>query len=306
MGLDVKAIRSLMLGDCNHYASPYMRGVAQAMRLLGHEHTEISIRSPAKVIEQRIRLWRPSLIWTHMLLWPPSGSPPVAELVSIVDRAAKGGARVIIHDGDAKQRTRYPLDISRWCSLALVNHGYDRSAWKVPTLHWPYFAQAQKAIANVDDGFRCDLFFAGTLGGGIYAARTALLDAVRARGVKLQTPPPGENTIDNTPEIAASADAVLGFGRPEIPGWCDTRVFAYPGAGGILLHDDVQGYLEPWVHFVPYESGSADSIVDALDRLRAKSLAERMFLRTRAFSHVQQHHSSISRVKQVLARLEAA
>jgi hypothetical protein len=90
-------IRSLMLGDCDHYASPYMRGVAQAMKLLGHHHAEVSIRLPLRTIEQRVRLWKPDIIWTHMLLWPPPGSPPVERLTEIVAMAAKRGARVVIH-----------------------------------------------------------------------------------------------------------------------------------------------------------------------------------------------------------------
>jgi hypothetical protein len=299
-------MRSLTLGDCAHYASPYMRGVAQAMKILGHPHAEVSIRLPAKTIEQRIRMWRPKVIWTHMLMWAPHGSPPVERLIEIVAGAAKRGARVLIHDGDAREATRYPRDISAWCSLALVNHAYDRSAWKVPTLHWPYFAPVQKEIARPVAELRCELFFAGMLGAGLYAKRTALLEEVRARGVKLRTPVAGDNTIDRTAEIAASADAVLGFGRPEIPGWVDTRVWQYPGAGGILVHDDAQGHLEPWVHFVPYASGNADSIVDALARLHSLSATERMAMRLRAHAHVQQHHSSVARVRQVLRRLEAA
>lgn len=295
-----------MLGDCAHYASPYMRGVAQAMKLLGHDHAEVSIRLPVKTIEQRVRLWKPRVLWTHMLMWPPKGSPAIAQLIAIVTAAAKAGARVVIHDGDARAATRYPHDISAWCALALVNHGYDRSAWGVPTLHWPYFAPVQQQIARPIPELRCGLFFAGMVGAGLYAARSALLEAVRARGVDLRQPRAGENTIDRTAEIAASADAVLGFGRPEIPGWTDTRVFQYPGAGGILVHDDVQGHLEPWVHFVPYASGDADSIVDALARLRLMRDTDRMALRLRAFKHVQEHHSSVARVKQVLRRLEAS
>jgi hypothetical protein len=302
----VKPIRSLMLGDCAHYASPYMRGVAQAMKILGHQHAEISIRLPARTIEQRIRLWKPTLIWTHMLMWPPPGSPPVSALIDIVTGASKRGARVVIHDGDARAATRYPQDISGWCSLALVNHEYDRSAWRTPTLHWPYFAPVQKEIARPVPALRCELFFAGMLGGGLYAKRSALVEEIRARGVRLTTPAPGDNTIDRTAEIAASADAVLGFGRPEIPGWVDTRVWQYPGAGGILVHDDVRGFLEPWVHFVPYVSGDASSVVESLMRLRALRDTERMAMRLRALAHVQENHSSVARVKQVLRRLEAA
>jgi len=300
-------MRSLMLGDCDRYVSPYMRGVKQAMRLLGHQHEEISIRSPAKVIEQRIRLWQPQIVWTHMLLWPPTGSPPVAELVAIVERAEKRGAAVVIHDGDAKQSTRYPHDIGDWCSLALVNHAYDRSAWGVPTLRWPYFAMAQSEIAAPVDALRCELFFAGTIGAEpVYAARSALLDALRTAGAQLRMPKPGDNTLDRTAEIAASAEAVLGFGRPMIPGWVDTRVFQYPGAGAVLLHDDVQGYLEPWVHFVPYRSGDAASVVDALARMHALPESERRSMRRRAFDFVQERHSSVARVRQVLHQLELA
>jgi hypothetical protein len=299
-------MRTLMLGDVDHYVSPYMRGVKQAMALLGHEHAEVSIRSPAKVIEQRIRLWKPAFIWTHMVLWPPQGSPPVAEIVALFERAARGGVPIVIHDGDAKPGTRYPHDISSWCALALVNHGYDRSAWCVPVLHWPYFAPVQAAISAPVEALRCDLFFAGTVGGGVYGARTALLEAVRARGVALRMPPTGENTLDITPQVAASADAVLGFGRPGVPGWCDVRTFQYPGAGAVLLHDDVQGYLEPWEHFVPYASGSAESIVDALKRLRAKADSERVAIRQRAFAHVQAHHSSVARARQVFTHLGVA
>lgn len=296
-------MRSLMLGDCDHYASPYMRGVAQAMKLLGHDHAEISIRQSPRTIEERLQLWRPDLIWTHMILWPPPGAPMAGDLVGIVELAAKRGARVVIHDGDAKAKTRCPRDLSSWCSLALVNHGYDRSAWNVPTLRWPYFAPVQKEIADPDEAQRCELFFAGTMGGGIYAARTALVDAIRARGVRVVTPAPGYNTIDRTAVIAASADAVLGFGRPDVPGWVDTRVFQYISAGGILLHDDVGGYFEPWVHYVPYVGGDADSVVDALARLKLLSDAERMAIRERGFVHGQKHHSSVVRVSEVMRTL---
>lgn len=296
-------MRSLMLGDVDHYASPYMRGVAQAMKLLGHEHAEISIRQSPRTIEERLKLWRPDLVWTHMLLWPPAGSPAVADMVAIVEAAAERGARVVIHDGDAKAKTRCPRDLSNWCSLALVNHAYDRGAWNVPTLRWPYFAPVQAEIAEPVDEMRCELFFAGTVGGGIYAARTALVEAIRARGVNVRTPATGHNTIERTAEVAASADAVLGFGRPEVPGWVDTRVFQYISAGGILLHDDVGGYFEPWVHYVPYVSGDADSVVDALARLKLMSESDRMGIRQRGFEHGQKHHSSVVRVAQVMRTL---
>lgn len=296
-----------MLGDCDHYLSPYIFGVAQGMTRLGHWHSSVSIRQPLSVIEQRIADVRPDILWTHMLLWPPPGSPPVAELVALVERAAKRGARVIIHDGDYKAPTRYPQSLATWCALALCNHAFDRSAWKVPALRWPYFAFAQDRIADPDPALACGLFFAGQVARGpVYAERTRLLDALSsARPVQFRIAAERDgNTLLRTAEIAASAGAVLGFGRPGVAGWVDTRVFQYPGAGAILVHDDVAGYLEPWVHFVPYRSGDADSVVGALAELARRSESERRALRQRAFDFVQERHSSVARVAEVLARLE--
>lgn len=302
----IRPLRSLMIGDCDHYLSPYVFGVAQGMARLGHWHSQVSIRQPLHVIRQRVQDLRPDVLWTHMLLWAPPGSPTALDLVALVEQAARSGARIVLHDGDCKPPTRHPEDISRWCALALVNHGHDRSAWRVPILRWPYFAFAQDRIADPVDAYRCDLWFAGQVGTGpVYAARAKLLEGIRRRKVAVKMPSAADgNTLFLTAEIAASAGAVLGHGRPGATGWVDTRVFQYPGAGAILLHDDVGGYLEPWQHFVPYETGSAESIVDALRRLRAMPEADRRAIRERAFAFVQCHHGSVARVAQVLRALE--
>ena len=318
----MRPLRSLMLGDCDHYLSPYIFGVGQAMARLGHWHSQVSIRQPIHVIEQRLKDVRPDVLWTHMLLWPPQGAPPVSDLVALAERAARRGAAVVIHDGDYKPATRHPHDLSSWCALALCNHRFDRSAWRVPALHWPYFAFAQDRIAAPSPEWRCDLFFAGQLSRDpVYAARTAFLDSLLRRGVRLRTPDQARegNTLFRTAEIAASADAVLGFGRPGAiglfgrervdSGWVDTRVFQYPGAGAVLLHDDVAGFLEPWTHYVPYQSRDHESVVEVLDRLRgmqatAMGRCDLRELRERAFRFVQEKHSSVARVRQVLGALE--
>ena len=302
-------LRSLAIGDCDHYVSPYLIGVREAMARLGHEHREVSIRQPVQVLARAVDESRPNILWTHMLLWAPQpGSPPVDRLVNLMERAARGGARVIVHDGDYKDRCRHPHSLNSWCALALVNHAFDRSPWCVPTLRWPYFAQVQDEIAQPDPAWACDLFFAGQLGKGpVYAERTRFLNAISKTSGQLRMPTERDgNTLAITPAIAASADAILGFGRPGVRGWVDTRVFQYPGAGGILIHDDVAGYLEPWVHYVPYQSGDAASVVDALARLRSLQEPERRALRERAFAYVQEKHNSVARVRQVLAAVGLA
>jgi spore maturation protein CgeB len=114
-----------------------------------------------------------------------------------------------------------------------------------------------------------------------------------------------DHTLFRTPELAASADAVLGFGRPGRSGWLDVRVFQYTGAGAVLIHDDVGGFLEPWVHYCPYSSGSVESVSDALDWISLKPEESRK-MRQRAFDYVQRNHSAEVRVKEALrsVRLE--
>jgi len=294
-------LRSLLIGDCDHYLSPYIFGVSQGMTKLGHWHSQISIRQPIEVIAQRVKDLKPHVLWTHMLLWAPQGSPNLSALLDVVANAAKQGTKVIVHDGDYKEKTRHPHDISSWCALALCNHDFDRTAWRCATLKWPYFAFDQESIVPPTPKWACDVFFAGKLDKGpVYAERTAFVGKM----VHVRVPSNADgNTLFQTAEIAASAGAVLGFGRPTVKGWVDTRVFQYPGAGGILLHDDVAGYLEPWVHYVPYRSGNVESVLEALARLKALPLVERHAIRDRAFRFVQEKHSTVARVREVLKTL---
>ena len=303
-----RQLRSLAIGDHDLYASPYLHRVAQAMGRLGHIHSTVNIRQPVDVIARRVLDVRPDILWTHMFLWAPPGSPRVEQLVSVATDAARRGAKVVIHDGDYKEQTRHPADISGWASVALCNHTFSRAAWRVPQLRWPYFAFAQDQIATPDPSLACDLFFAGTIGAGpVYATRSAFLRAVQSRGVGLRLPSPADgNTLFRTASYAASATCVLGFGRPGVKGWVDTRVFQYPGAGAILLHDDAAGYLEPGVHYVPYRSGDAESVADAVARVKAMPAAEQRAMRERAFAYVQERHSSVARVVEVLRFLGLA
>ncbi len=307
-------LRSLMLGDCDFYLSPYIHGVAAASGRLGILHSQVNIRAGLDVILKRVQDVQPHLLWTHMLMWAPQGSPPTPALLQVCRMARQRyGTRVVIHDGDLKEATRHPVDISDAVDLALLNHHHDRSAWQVPTLYWPYACFTQDGLAFARDTLRCGMAFAGQVGVGIYAGRSGFVNALSKHPeVGLRVFDGGEgNTLLWTADVAASAGTVLGYGRPG-SGWVDNRVFQYPGAGAILLHDDVpEGTgMEPWTgemgrgHYVPYESDSVASILDALARLRAASSGDRTALRWRAFQHGQKHHSYTARVKQVLGALK--
>lgn len=330
-----RPLRSLMLGDTDHYFSPYIFGVNQACGELGIWHSQVSLRWGAETVEKRVIEVQPDILWTHMALWPPRKGALQWELIDICRAAKKRGSRVILHDGDPKERTRSPYDLSDFITLALCNHKHDRSLWKVPTIFWPYAAFGQKGIAKPNPRFACDIAFAGRvvyptafeelpLGNqqlppwcewwnrmhrgqepGAYEDRTSIilnLEAHHGLHTRVFNSANKINTLLMTPELSASALAVLGFGRPDPGGWIDTRVFQYPGAGAILLHDDVGGLLEPNVHYISHE-GTSSSIIETVERLKRTPKAERMKIRLQAFDYVQKHHSWIARVRQVLKEI---
>lgn len=304
-----RPLRSVLIGDVDHYPSEYAFGVNQAMTLRGHWHTTVNIRQDIGTISKRVREMQPDVIWGHMLLWAPgseSGNKTVDLLCLCEEWKAKAGTRVLLHDGDARTDTRFPTDISTAVDLALCNHKAPRRIWNIPTLHWPYFAFYQREIAEPVPEFACDLAFAGRLdGGGIYQARTELVLGLQAKlGDRLKIFPSAEqpHTLFRTPELAASAGAVLGYGRPDRNGWLDVRVFQYPGAGAVLIHDDVGGFLTPWEHYVPYTSGSIEEALDRAEHCAHGDWVPTQMqkIRQQAFRYVQQHHSCLNRVAEAL------
>jgi hypothetical protein len=297
-----RPLRSLLIGDVDHYASEYIFGVNQAMTLLGHWHATVNIRQDIGVIVRKVLQVQPDIIFGHMLLWAPNGQTDFL-LQMCTEAKALWGTKVVIHDGDARVETRHPHDISQAVDLALCNHTVPREPWKIRQINWPYFAFVQKEIADSHPDFVCDLAFAGRRGGGIYDQRTQLLSILHARlGDRFKEFPTEsvQHTLFRTAELAASAQAVLGYGRPDAPGWLDVRVFQYPGAGGVLLHDDTGGFLEPYRHFIPYERHNSDSILEALDQAKRYG----SMIRAEAFAYVQSNHSSVARVRQVLREVD--
>jgi hypothetical protein len=312
-----RPLRSVLIGDVDFYPSEFAFGVNQALTRAGHAHTSVNIRHTLTTIAKRVEEMQPDLIWGHMLLWAPPGEGEPTEvrrgmtwktagLLDLCHTWRAKGAKVLIHDGDARLETRCPTDVSDAIDLALCNHTADRSVWKIPQLHWPYFAFDQAQIADPVPEFTCDLAFAGRLSTeGIYADRTELVLTLKTKlGDRMKLFPGNgiAHTLYRTPELAASADAILGYGRPDRNGWLDVRTFQYPGAGGVLLSDDVGGFLTPEIHYLPYDGtgGLADRVDAILTLLDYSKPEDRGPLRADAFAHVQAHHSATARVRQAL------
>lgn len=291
---------------CNGaYLSSYVLGVSQAMGQLGHWHREVSVLDELPRLARQLEEMRPDVIWTHTIPWVPREAPsPGWAYLDLLAEWRRRGARVLLHDGDPRTATRSPSCMSASFDLALCNHSMERLEWHVPTLRWPYAAMAQKEIGEPVDALRCGLLFAGIVrkDDGLYSPRTELLGILREKlGERMTIRTGGFNDRMQAADVAASAQAVLGFGRPEVPGWADTRVFQYPGAGGVLVHDDASEFLEPGVHYLHFTRG-ADAEATSKAVIGAFEPAEHGLpeMRAKAFAHVQAHHTWRHRVEQVL------
>jgi hypothetical protein len=305
-----RPLRSVMF--CNpSYLSSYVLGVAQAMGQLGHWHREISVLDDLGRITRQLDEMRPDVIFTHTVPWVPrEAKVPGWVLLDVLAAQRRRGARVALHDGDPRATTRHPFDISASFDVALCNHSLAREEWKVRPVRWPYAAMAQRELGAPVDTLRCGLLFAGITrkDDDLYSPRTELLGWLREKlAERFTVRTGGVNDRMQAADVAASAAAVLGFGRPEVPGWVDTRVFQYPGAGGVLLHDDATEFLEPHVHFIPFTRGD-DAYATARNVIAAYELVEHGAdeLRRRAFEHVQRHHTWRHRVEQALALMGVA
>ncbi len=294
-----RPLRSVWLGN-PRYLSVYGLGVAQAMGIMGHWHRSVSIFDDLDTIKRQIEEMSPDVIWTHMILWPPKGARKPSQTLSILSDWKRRGTAVYLHDGDPRERDI--TDVNWAFSVALVNRSVEvGSHFNIPSIRWPYAAMVQKEIGPPRDEWACDLLFAGHMrDDSLYRERTTLVNALQQRlGQHMRVVSPGAGAINNrllVADVAPSVGAILGFARPEVPGWIDTRVFQYGGSGGILIHDDAGEFLEPDVHYLKFDRKNAvESIVLAVEQ--AKSNGQ---IRHQAFTHIQANHTWIQRVDAAL------
>lgn len=300
-----RVLRSVML--CNpRYLSAYVLGVAQASGILGFVHRQVSLFDPILSIQQQIDEIRPHVIWTHMALWPPPGAARALDVVELLAAYKRRGVCVFHHDGDPRNRT-IDAQYFEGVSIALVNRDIGDGRYHgVPWVRWPYGAMVQKTIAPPTSEWACDLLFAGILRDenveDLYSERTKLVRELEViLGERMRVVSSAKNNLNNrmlVADVAPSAGAVLGLGRPGVRGWVDTRVVQYPGAGGVLIHDDADEILVESEHYVKFDRAQGtDGVLSALE----KALKNGARIRQSAFSHVQTHHTWINRVQRALA-----
>lgn len=300
-----KELRISLLGHLT-YPSGLNFGLVNAAPRLGHYIMPVDINLPAGYIHKALNSLQPHIIICHMAMWPPDTAQiTVEEILKMLSEWRALGTKVLIQDGDPRGRQRYPYDVSKCFDLALVNRDPSPSEWNIHQLKFHYAAIPQKErIKTPNPTFQCDVGFVGyTSKSGIYEERTKLIELIEAKpaGLVMKQFPKhsgGVNTLYLVPEMAASAGCLIGWGRPECQGWVDARVYETAGAGGIIIHDDVQGVI-PEGLYLPCTRGDYDSTMAAA--LWVKTHPQEVeTMRDKVFHYMQEHHSWENRLSHLV------
>jgi len=260
-------------------------------------------------IWEQINFFKPHIILAHTIF---DNKPYREQLFNILRKSRSRGCKVGYHAGDARGEPRYPHSIRDIVDFVLLNHwphmpSYD--VWQVPMYHWPYMALNQTDISKPDPLYINDLVFTGSLQNNQHhAPRAAFIEQLRSKvNVKTFPDPVVGNTRFQTPEVAASAGGVLGFQMGlDITGYQDVRPFQYIGAGALYFHDkhpSMDKFFEDGTHYISFER---DNITDFYSKWQYykenKEIAKK--IRENGFYYCQEHHSSKSRVKQIINIVE--
>jgi hypothetical protein len=302
-------LRIATLGDYSRYYSALLYGTMEGSILLGAWFRPIDLYSSTpESIEKQIDFFRPHLLFCHCIF---NTDLINEELWNVLARAKSKGTVILYHQGDARKYPRYDGDISRFVSGALMNHKLFEpfeSMWKVPCTYWPYAAFVQKELVLLKTPeFECDVAFTGGLADDPasvhhYPRTQFIRDLQRESGLNVKVFPNEQiiNTRFQTPELSASAEAVLGVQMGvDIPGYIDVRPFQYIGAGALYFHDSESEVEKTFIsgeHFVSYKRGNIGSFLDQFKRFTGVNKKEGDKVRLAGWRFCQENHSTKVRV----------
>lgn len=306
----MNVLRVVCLGDYTKYYSYFLYGAMEGTIRCGHLFRPISIFDTDRgLIEAQIDFFKPNILLTHCIFntKPEDFRNWIFKLLSDVRR--KYGTMVFYHMGDAREKPRYPQDISSIVDCGLVNQTnleHWSSIWKVPCIHWPYACLYQKEIADVEDRFRHDIVFTGGLAKELchhHSQRSDFVEKLKVSGLDVKVYP--DDVIGNsrffTPAISSSAKAVLGFQMGEDrPGYVDVRPYQYIGAGALFFqnrHQNIDSVFQDGTHYVGFDG----SIEDFKYQFKKYALTEfGNSIRQQGFMFCQTYHSYKQRMEDVI------
>jgi hypothetical protein len=315
MGGTMKQYRIAILGKWETYPSYFLLGSLQGIFLNGGLARPISLEknNMNEVLEQ-LDFFKPHAILTHTIF---DNKPHRNQLFNVLRTFKNKGVKVFYHAGDARTEPRYPGPVNDFIDCVLLNHWPmlpNYQVWKVPCVHWPYMALNQDKIASPIPLYKCDLAFTGSLANNQHhAPRARFIQQLVAifqdtnKTLKVFPTPETGNTRFQTPELAASAGAVLGFQMGlDIPGYQDVRPYQYIGAGAFYMHDkhsSMDLIFQDGIHYVSFKRDDAEDFHKKWLYYN-KNIDKYNKIKQEGFKYCQRYHSSKERIKQIINIIE--
>lgn len=298
--------RFVILGKWESYPSYFLYGALQGVYLNNSLARSVSLEKNSMYdIWEQINFFKPHAILCHTIF---DNKPHRDHLFYILKKCRNKGIKVFYHAGDARVEPRFANNISSIVDYALINHWPVMPAyniWRVQCFHWPYMALNQDKIADKSPIYTCDLAFTGSLENNQHHAHRAKFIQQLKSQISIKTFPSPEsgNTRFQTPELAASANGILGFQMGlNVSGYQDVRQYQYIGAGSVYFHDKhpaIDKVFEDGVHYISFERDNIGSFIDKFNTYK-----DNIKIRKEGFKYGQTYHSSKERIRQVINILE--
>lgn len=305
----MKQIRVITLGDYNKYFSYFLYGSMEGTFRNGAWHRPVSLFGQSlEAIKEQIDFFKPHVILCHCIFnRKPHNRDDVFELLKYFRKTY--GTKIFYHMGDARDEPRYPNDISDIVDFCLVNNLQNMERWSkiwnAPCYHWPYACLYQSEINDIDNDFKAELTFTGSLTSNKHhKARWDFINDLQKR-INIKTYPDIKygNSRFLTPEVSASSTAVLGFQMGNnIHGYQDVRPFQYIGAGALYMHDNHENmdlFFVDKTHYVSFKRDDINNFIIEYNEF-AKDKKINRNIRKLGFEYCQKYHSTKVRMKLVL------
>lgn len=306
--------KAVILGNTKLGYSWFYLTYKQGLELNGVKTFDIDYKSNALgSIKQKILQIKPDYIFTHLSFHQHINPTPTI-MNFFKDIKSKITTKVVHTCGDARTHDRYMGDLRGVFDVAFVGT-YPMvknctPVFKIPVFYTPYSSLTYKTMGNYDPNLAFqNPVFTGSPG----AHRTGWADnradfierLSKIMPIKIFKTQSGEDLRKRTPELSVSAKCILGLCVGyEIDGFIDVRPFQYLGTGAFMIMREFKNMdlLIPDDLYVPfYNYDNPNAVKELWNKWKTKETND---MRVKAFKFIQEKHSSLVRIKEVLEYIE--
>jgi hypothetical protein len=295
-------MKILIHGNVKLQYSWFVLTFQQGFRLLGHDVYGIDFRStPLDDAKKQILSINPDIIFTHLSFHPIYPSDKILQFYKDIKNHIN---TTVIHVlADARHEPRYNKSIKGSFDMALVSQTENlekfKNYWKVPTFFCPYSSLTYEKMGNFDSSLAFnDAVFTGSP--NTHPDRSEFIKKLnKIMKIKVFKTQSKDDLRHKTLDLSASAKCILGLCTGyDIKHYIDVRPFQYLGAGACMIIRKFKNMddIIPNDIYYPFDSYNDPYVVKNI----FDNIGDASKIKQKAFNYMQQNHSSVVRMKEIL------